>query len=117
MAACALDDAGRDRPADIQCPVVVQELALVSQVADACVGPGASAAFQAGGVGLGGDLGGGPVAVAGQNGKGPGRAPVLGGGVPCGVQAPRGAPYVLQDVDYVDDDVDGDAAVGGLGAD
>jgi len=96
MAACALDDAGRDRPAGFQGLVVVQELALVSQVADARVRPGAPAAFQPGGVGLGGDLGGGPLAVAGQDGEGLDRDPVLGGGIPCGVQAPRGAPYVLQ---------------------
>ncbi len=80
----------------------MQELALVSQVADACVGSGAPAAFQAGCVGFGGDLFGGPVAVAGQDGEGPGRDPVLGGGVTGLVEAPCGAPYVLQDVNYVD---------------
>ena len=103
VAACALDDSGRDRPAGVQGLVVAQELALVSQVADARVGPGAPAAFQAGGVGFGGDLGGGPVAVAGQDREGPGRDPVLGGGVPGLVEAPCGAPDVLQDVDDVDD--------------
>ena len=97
--------------------VVAQELALVSQVADARVGAGAPAAFQAGGVGLGGDLGGGPVAVAGQDREGLDRDPVLGGGVPGVVEAPGGAPDVLKNVDYVDHDVDRDAAAGGLGAD
>ena len=96
MTACALDDACRDRPAGFEGLAVTQELALVFQVADARVGPGAPAAFQPGGVGFGGDLGGGPVAVAGQDGEGPGRDPVLGGGVPGGVQAPRSAPYVLE---------------------
>ena len=76
--------------------VVAQELALVPQVADARVGPGPPAAFQSGGVGFGGDLRGGPVAVAGQDREGLGRDPVLGGGVTGVVQAPRGVPYVLQ---------------------
>ena len=117
VAAGALDYSGRDRPAGVQGLVVAQELALVPQVADARVGPGAPAAFQAGGVGLGGDLGGGPVAVAGQDREGLDRDPVLGGGVPGLVEAPRGAPYVLEDVNDVDDDVDGDAAAGGFRAD
>src|SRR5258706_11798520 len=94
----------------------MQELVLVPEVADARVGPGAPAAFQAGGVGFGGDLGGGTVAAAGQDSEGPGRDPVLGGGVPGCVQAPYGAPYVLEHVNDVDDDVDGDAAAGGLPA-
>ena len=102
VAAGALDDPGRDRPAGVQGLVVAQELALVPQVADARVGSGAPAAFQPGGVGFGGDLGGGPVAVAGQDREGLGRDPVLGGGVPGLVEAPGGAPYVLQDVNYVD---------------
>ena len=46
--ACSLGDAGRDRPAGFQGLVVMQELVLVSQIADACAGPGAPTAFQAG---------------------------------------------------------------------
>src|SRR5487761_1392801 len=88
MAACAFDDAGGDGPAGREGLVVAQAVVLVSQVADACVGPGAPTAFQSGGVGLGGDLGGGPLAVAGQHGEGLDRDPVLGGGVPGGVEAP-----------------------------
>jgi hypothetical protein len=60
VTACALDDSGCDWPASVEGLVVAQELALVSQVADARVGSGAAAAFQPGGVGFGGDLGGGP---------------------------------------------------------
>ena len=102
MAARALDYPGRDRPAGVQGLVVAQELALVSQVADARVGSGALAAFQAGGVGVGGDPGGDPVAVAGQDLRGPGRDPVLGGGVSGRVEAPGSAPEVFQDVDDID---------------
>jgi hypothetical protein len=40
VAACSLDDAGRDRPAGREGLVVAQEVVLVSQIADACVGPG-----------------------------------------------------------------------------
>lgn len=98
MPACALDDARRDRPAGVEGLAVAEELALASQVADAGVGPGASAAFQAGGVGFGGDLGGGPAAVAGQDREGLDCDPVFGGGVPGLVEAPRSAPYVLKDV-------------------
>ena len=76
----------------VQGLVVTQELVLVPQVADARVGPGAPACVQAGGVGFGGDLGGGPVAVAGEDREGLDRDPVLGGGIPGGVQAPRRAP-------------------------
>jgi hypothetical protein len=94
MTACALDDSRRDRPAGVEGLAVAQELALVSQVADAGVGPGAPAAFQPGG--FGDDLGGGPVAVAGQDGEGLDRDPVLGGGIPGIVEAPCGAPYVLE---------------------
>src|SRR5271165_6599235 len=117
MPACALDDAGRDRPAGIQCPVVVQELALVCQVADARVGSGAPAAFQSGGVGLGGDLCGGPVAIAGQHGEGLDCDPVLGSGIAGLVETPRSTPDVLKDMDDIDHYVNRDAAAGGLGAD
>ena len=92
----ALDDPGRDRPAGREGLVVTQVLAFVSQVADASVGAVPPAAGQAGGVGFGGDRGGGPVAVAGQDREGPGRDPVLGGGIAGLVEAPRGAPYVLE---------------------
>ena len=90
---------------------------MFSQVADARVGPGALACVQAGRVGFGGDLGGGPVAVAGQHGEGLERDPVLGGGIPGIVEAPCSAPYVLKNVNYVDNDVNRDTAAGGLGAD
>ena len=96
VAACSLDDAGRDRPAGVEGLVVAQELALVPQVADARVGAGAPAAFQSGGIGFGGDLGGGPVAVAGQDREGLDRDPVLGGGVPGLVEAPGGAPEIFK---------------------
>jgi hypothetical protein len=69
---------------------------LAGQVADARVDAGPLAAGQAGGVGFGGDLGGGPVTVAGQDREGPGRGPVLGGGVPGIVEAPSGTPDVFQ---------------------
>jgi hypothetical protein len=46
VTACALDDFGCDWPASVEGLVVAQELALVSQVADARVGSGAAAAFQ-----------------------------------------------------------------------
>src|SRR5580658_4642723 len=92
MPACALDYSRRDRPAGLQGLAVTQELALVSQVADAGVGAAAPACVQPGGVGFGGDRGGGPVAVAGQDGQGLDRDPVLGGGIPGGVQAPRSVP-------------------------
>jgi hypothetical protein len=96
MAAGALDDTRRDRPAGFEGLAVAQELALVSQVADAGVGPAAPAAFQPGGTGFGGDGGGGPVAVAAQYGEGLDCDPVLGGGIPGIVEAPCSAPYVLQ---------------------
>ena len=117
VTAGSLDDPGRDRPARGQGPVVAQELALVSQVADARVGAGAVAAFQSGGVGFGGDPGGGPVAVAGQHHEGLHGDPVLGGGIPGLVEAPGSAPYVLKHVNYVYNYVNGDAAAGGLSAD
>jgi hypothetical protein len=102
VTACALDYSRRDRPAGVQGLAIAQEFALACQVADARVGTGAPAAFQAGRVGFGGDLGGGPVAVASQDRERPGRDPVLGNGIPGLVEAPCGAPYVLQDVNYVD---------------
>ena len=98
--------------------VVAQVLALAVQVSRAHASapwrwlPSSPAA-----VGFGGDLGGGPVAVAGQDHEGLDRNPVLCGGIAGLVEAPPGAPYVLQNVDYVDNDVDRDAAAGGLGAD
>ena len=116
MAACALDDAGRDRPAGFQGLVVVQELALVSQVADARVGPGAPAASS-------------PAASASAVISAAARSPspartaraltatqssAAGSPAVCRLHA---LAHVLQDVDYVDDDVDGDAAAGGLGVD
>jgi hypothetical protein len=73
----------------------VQELALVSLVADARVGAGALAVFQPGGTGFGGD-GGGPVAVAGQDREGLLGDPVLGGGIVGLVEAPGGAPEVAR---------------------
>jgi hypothetical protein len=96
VTAGALDDTGRDRPAGVQGLVVAEELALVLQVADARVGAGALAVFQPGGTDLGGDRGGGPVAVAGQDRESLGGDPVLGGSVPGLVEAPRSAPYVLK---------------------
>jgi hypothetical protein len=45
VTACALDDSGCDWPASVEGLVVAQELALVSQVADARVGSGAATAF------------------------------------------------------------------------
>jgi hypothetical protein len=117
VAAGALDDPGRDRPVGREGLAVAQEVVLVAQVADACVGPGAPTSFQSGRVGFGGDLLRGPGAVAGQHGEGPGRDPVLGGGVPGRVEAPCGAPQIFKNVNYVDDDVDRGAPAGGLGAD
>ena len=95
MTACALDDSRRDRPAGVEGLVVAEELPLAAQVADAGGGPVPLASGQAGSVCLRGDLGGGPLAVAGQDREGLNRNPVLGGGVPGIVQAPRGAPNVL----------------------
>ena len=97
--------------------VVAQVLALAVQVSHARVGAVALAAFESGRVGFGGDLGGGPVAVAGQDPEGLDRDPLLCGGIAGLVEAPPGAPYVLQNVDYVDNDVDRGAAAGGPGAD
>jgi hypothetical protein len=71
--------------------------AFSGQVADAGGGSVTLASGQVGGVCLRGDLGGGPVAVVGQDRECLDRDPVLGGGVPGGVQAPRGAPYVFQE--------------------
>ena len=96
MPARALDDPGRDRPARFQGLVVVQAVVLAGQVADARVGAVPLGCGEPGGLGLGGDLCGGPVAVAGQDREGLDRDPVLGGGIPGGVQAPRGTPYVLE---------------------
>jgi hypothetical protein len=95
VTACALDDSRRDRPAGVEGLVVAEELPLAAQVADAGGGPVPLASGQAGSVCLRGDLGGGPLAVAGQDREGLDRDPVLGGGVPGIVQAPRGAPNVL----------------------
>jgi hypothetical protein len=117
VAARSLDDPGRDRPAGREGLVVAQEVVLVSQVADACAGPGAPASSHPGCVGFGGDLLRGPRAVAGQHGEGPGRDPVLGGGVPGRVEAPCSTPQILENVNYVDNDMNRDAPAGGLGAD
>ena len=43
--------------------------------------------------------------------------PFLGGGLALVEEGPGGLPQVLQHVDEVDDDRDGDAAAGGLGGD
>ena len=72
---------------------------------------------QPGRTGLGGDLRGGPVAVAGQHGEGPGRDPVLGGGIAGLVKAPGRTPQIFENVNNVDNDVNFDAPAGGLGAD
>jgi hypothetical protein len=65
VAAGSFDDPGGDGPARGQGMVVAQALVLAGQVADARVGAGPLGGGQAGGVGFGGDLGGGPCAVAG----------------------------------------------------
>lgn len=92
MAARAFDDPGCDWPALSEGLVVAEELLLVVQVADARVGPGPAAGAQAGGVGLGGDLGGGPGAVVGQHREGLDGDPVLGGGVAGVVEGPGRLP-------------------------
>jgi hypothetical protein len=96
VAAGSLDDTGRDGPACGQGLVVAEVVVLGGQVADARVGAGPLVTGEGGGVGLGGDLGGGPGAVSGENREGLGRDPVLGGGVAGGVQAPCGFPDVLE---------------------
>jgi len=115
--ACSLDDAGCDGPARGQGRVVAQVLVFAGQVADARVRAGPLGGGQAGGFGFGGDLGGDPGAVPGQDRQGLDRDPVLGRGIGGGVQGPRGLLQILKDVHQVDEDVDRDAAAGGLGAD
>lgn len=117
MPARALDDARRDRPARFQGLVVVQEVALAVEVADAGFGAVPLACGKAGGIGIGGELLHDPVAVAGQDGEDLDRAPVLGRGIAGLVEAPRSTPQIFKNVDYVDDHVNGDVAAGGLGAD
>jgi hypothetical protein len=92
VAAGSFDDAGGDGPARGQRLVVAQELVLAGEIADAGVGAGPLGGGQACGLGFGGDLGGGPCAVAGQDRERLGRDPVLGCGVAWRVQGPRGFP-------------------------
>ena len=93
---------GGDGPARGQGLVVAQELLFAGQVADAGVRAVSLSGGQAGGVRFGGDLGGGPGAVSGQDRERFDRYPVLGGGVGGGVQGPCGLPQVYQYVDEVD---------------
>ncbi len=108
---------GGDGPARGQGLVVAQVLVLAGQVADARVGTGPLGGGQASRVCLGGDLGGGAVAVPGQHRERFDRYPVLGCRITGGMQGPGGFPDVFEHVDEVDHDVDGDTAAGGLGAD
>jgi hypothetical protein len=96
VAACSFDDPGGDGPARGQGLVVAQELLLAGQVADAGIRAVALAGGKDGGVGFGGDLGGGPGAVAGQYRERFDRYPVLGGRITGGVQGPCGLPQVLE---------------------
>jgi hypothetical protein len=93
MPARTLDDPGRDRPAGFEGLVVAQVLALAGQVADARVGAVPSAPGEPGGIGLSGDAGGGPVAVAGQDGEGlENRSPCGDDHARPGVPTHRGSP-------------------------
>ena len=92
VAAGSLDYPGRDGPARGQGLVVAQELVLAGQVADAGVRAVPLAGGQAGGVRFGGDVRGYPGAVSGQDRERFDRDPVLGCGVPGGVQGPCGLP-------------------------
>ena len=96
VAAGSFDDAGRDGPARGEGLIVAQVLVLAGQVADARIGAGPLGGGQPGGAGFGGDLGGGPGAVSGQDRECLDRDPVLGGGIGGGVQGPCGFPQVFE---------------------
>src|SRR6266540_4234491 len=113
----SLDHPGGDRPAGGQRSGVVEELLLGRQVADAGVDTATLAAGQSSVDGLLVDRGDGLGDPPGQDADRVGRDPRLGVRVTVGVVAPGGLPQVLQDVDEVDEDVDGHAAAGRFGAD
>ncbi|MFI9845204.1 hypothetical protein ACIHFD_49855 [Nonomuraea sp. NPDC051941] len=76
--------------------VVAQELGVAAQIANAGVDAAAPLAGQASGGGLGIQRGGDVIGVAGQHGQRVRRAPVFGGRVISGVQAPGRRPQPLQ---------------------
>jgi hypothetical protein len=96
VAAGALDDPGGDRPALREGLVVAEAAGPGGEVAGACAGSGALGPGEAGGAGLGGDVAGDAVAVAGEDGEGLDGGPVLGGRVAGIVEAPGGLPYVTR---------------------
>lgn len=114
VAAGTLDGAGGDWPPLGECMVVVKEFGMAGQVADARVDLG-PVGGERGDLSLegGDDL----LGVAGQEGQGAGGDPVLGSGIGWRMQAPCAGPELLDDMDEVDHDVDGDVPAGGFGAD
>ncbi|MGP4089366.1 hypothetical protein [Streptomyces sp. KR55] len=117
VSAGPFDHSRRDRPAGGERTVVMEEGFLTGQVADADVGAVTPSRSQPRDAGLPVDRLGGQAGTSGEHGQGLDRNPVLGGRIAGIVERPRGLPEVLEDVDEVDDDVDGDAPQGGLGLD
>jgi hypothetical protein len=113
----ALDDPGGDGPAGLECLVVAQELVLGAQVADAHIGAPPLCGTQLGPISFVLDRVGSFEGVAVQDGQRMSGDPVLGGSVARLVEAQARRPQVLEDVDYVDDDVHVDLVDAGFGLD